>query len=152
MWAKTLLSIQLPCAAMTVRLCKPVADSCTLVQVGFDAIDQLAQQHGLSWGRKLVHKAHTAEGSIRGARVVLCKPMAFMNVSGESVAPLAKKHGMSVGQVRQGRDEQLHHKLTWLHASAHNACTKVVIRPTLARATVQQRRTAVARGKITRCV
>ena len=70
------------------------------MQVGFDAIDAFAQQHGLTWGRKLVHKAQCAEGQVAGVRVVLCKPMTFMNVSGESVAPIAKKHGIALEQVR----------------------------------------------------
>jgi peptidyl-tRNA hydrolase, PTH1 family len=70
------------------------------LQVGFDAIDKLARQHGLSWSKKLTHKALTAEGNICGTRVVLAKPMCFMNVSGESVSPLVKKHGFFPEQVR----------------------------------------------------
>ena len=67
--------------------------------MGFDAVDDLAQRHGLTWSKKLTQKAMTAEGRIHGVRVVLCKPMAFMNVSGESVAPIAKKHGIPLCQV-----------------------------------------------------
>lgn len=69
------------------------------MQVGFEAVDLLARENSLTWGRKLTHKALTAEGHIRGCRVVLCKPMTFMNVSGESVAPIAKKHGIPTSQV-----------------------------------------------------
>ena len=69
------------------------------MQVGFEAVDSLAAEHGLSWDRKLNHKAVTAQGHIHGQRVVLCKPMTFMNVSGESVRPLAQKHGFARGQV-----------------------------------------------------
>jgi peptidyl-tRNA hydrolase, PTH1 family len=69
------------------------------MQVGFDAVDELAKVHGFAWSKKLAHKALTAEGFIHGVRIVLCKPMTFMNVSGESVAPIAKKHGISMGQV-----------------------------------------------------
>ena len=69
------------------------------LQVGFEAIDALAAEHGLTWGKKLTHKALTAEGHIFEKKVVLCKPMTFMNVSGESVRPLAKKHGFEIDQV-----------------------------------------------------
>lgn len=70
------------------------------LQIGFDAVDLLAKRHGLTWSKKLEHKALISQGHIHGCRVALCKPMAFMNLSGESVAPLARKYGIPTQQVR----------------------------------------------------
>ena len=57
--------------------------------IGFMAVDRLAKRHGLTLA-KVEHKAHTASGTIAGRKVMLAKPMTFMNLSGESVAPLAR--------------------------------------------------------------
>lgn len=70
------------------------------MQIGFEAIDLLAQINGISWGKKLEHGAIVATGSIHGSRVILCKPMKFMNNSGESVAPLAKYYKVPLDKVR----------------------------------------------------
>jgi peptidyl-tRNA hydrolase, PTH1 family len=55
---------------------------------GFRAVDALAQRHGLTFG-KIEHRAQVASGTIAGRRVLLAKPQTFMNLSGESVGPLA---------------------------------------------------------------
>jgi len=57
--------------------------------IGFMAVDRLAKRHGLTLA-KVEHKAHTASSTIAGRKVMLAKPMTFMNLSGESVAPLAR--------------------------------------------------------------
>ncbi|MBK8020472.1 MAG: aminoacyl-tRNA hydrolase [Chloroflexi bacterium] len=56
--------------------------------VGWMAIDQLAKRHGLSLS-KIEHKAQTAHGTIAELRCILAKPMTFMNLSGDSIVPLA---------------------------------------------------------------
>lgn len=56
--------------------------------VGFLAVERLAQRHGLTFN-KTEHRAQTASGLIQGKRVILAKPMTFMNVSGDSIGPLA---------------------------------------------------------------
>lgn len=56
--------------------------------VGFRCLDALAQKHGLSFG-KHEHKAIVASGNIRDKRVILAKPQTYMNVSGDSVVPIA---------------------------------------------------------------
>jgi PTH1 family peptidyl-tRNA hydrolase len=66
--------------------------------VGFQALDLLAKKHGLSMG-KLEHRAMTASGSIAGQRVLLAKPQTFMNVSGDSVVPLAHFYKIPVERV-----------------------------------------------------
>lgn len=39
-------------------------------------------------------------GNMHGVPVLLCKPMTFMNVSGESVAPIMKDNGLELSQVQ----------------------------------------------------
>lgn len=57
--------------------------------VGFRAVERLAQKYGLSF-TKIEHKAQVASGTINGQRVILAKPQTYMNVSGDSVAPIAR--------------------------------------------------------------
>lgn len=71
----------------------------SVLQIGFEAIDYLAQSNGLTWGKKLEHGALVATGSVKGAKVILCKPMTFMNNSGESVAPLARYYKVPLDKV-----------------------------------------------------
>jgi PTH1 family peptidyl-tRNA hydrolase len=52
--------------------------------VGFDTVDYLAEQHGITIGEKK-HKALIGKGVIAGEKVILLKPQTFMNLSGESI-------------------------------------------------------------------
>jgi len=52
--------------------------------VGFMAIDALAEKYGISISEKK-HKALCGTGVIEGVKVLLVKPQTFMNLSGESV-------------------------------------------------------------------
>ena len=55
--------------------------------IGFDAVDALAEQYQISVNEKK-HKALCGKGVIAGEKVVLAKPQTYMNLSGESVAEL----------------------------------------------------------------
>ncbi|MBN1920122.1 MAG: aminoacyl-tRNA hydrolase [Anaerolineae bacterium] len=55
--------------------------------IGFQAVDALAQSHGLSFSRS-EHHAAVAHGMLNTHRVVLAKPQTWMNDSGKAVAPL----------------------------------------------------------------
>lgn len=57
--------------------------------MGFRAVEMLADRHGLTFS-KVEHRAQTASGMIAGRRVILAKPLTYMNLSGDSVAPLAR--------------------------------------------------------------
>lgn len=57
--------------------------------IGFRAVERLAQKHGLTFS-KIEQRAQVASGTIVGRRVILAKPQTFMNLSGDSVAPLAR--------------------------------------------------------------
>lgn len=52
--------------------------------VGFQAIDALADKYGISVDTKK-HRAFIGKGVIDGHKVVLAKPQTFMNLSGESI-------------------------------------------------------------------
>ena len=58
--------------------------------VGFEAVDAVASEIGASWEEKRQFKCLWAKGVFAGVPVVLCKPQTYMNLSGESVAPLVK--------------------------------------------------------------
>lgn len=66
--------------------------------VGFDLIDELSSRHGIKLGTAQ-HKARFGIGTIGGVGVVLVKPMTYMNLSGQSVAPLAKAHGIKPEKI-----------------------------------------------------
>ena len=55
--------------------------------VGFRVVERLAQKHGLNFD-KTEHHAQTASGTLLGKRVLLAKPMTYMNESGSAVQPL----------------------------------------------------------------
>lgn len=52
--------------------------------VGFDAIDAIADKYDIHVA-ELKHRAKIGKGYIGGNKVVLAKPLTFMNLSGESV-------------------------------------------------------------------
>lgn len=56
--------------------------------IGFHVVEAFAEAHGLDFD-KLQHKARVAVGRIDRRRVVLAKPLTYMNKSGQSVSPLA---------------------------------------------------------------
>ena len=56
--------------------------------VGFLVLDLLAEKHHLSFSRRRFD-ALLAEGDLEGARVLLCKPQTFMNLSGKAVGKLS---------------------------------------------------------------
>ena len=57
--------------------------------VGFDTIDVLAKKYGIKVKKKQF-KALTGEGFIGGEKVILVKPMTYMNNSGEAVSEIVK--------------------------------------------------------------
>lgn len=56
--------------------------------VGFDVVDRLAEQYQIPLDT-VKHKGVYGKGNIDGVKVILLKPMTFMNLSGESVAAVA---------------------------------------------------------------
>ena len=60
--------------------------------VGFETVDAIAAEIGASWEEKRQFKCLLAKGVFAGQQVMLVKPQTYMNLSGESVAPVVKYH------------------------------------------------------------
>jgi peptidyl-tRNA hydrolase, PTH1 family len=72
--------------------------------LGFLAVDRLAERHGIRITRK-DSKALVGLGEIDGHEVMLAKPQTFMNLSGTSLAPLLEKHSIGIEQFVAVYDE-----------------------------------------------
>ncbi len=57
--------------------------------MGFAAIDYISEKQGIPV-KKSKHQALIGEGTLLGERVVLAKPMTYMNLSGDAVLALAR--------------------------------------------------------------
>ncbi len=57
--------------------------------VGFQCLDRLARAHGLEF-TQWRFEASLAFGEIRGVKVLLAKPLTYMNLSGRAVGPLMR--------------------------------------------------------------
>lgn len=62
--------------------------------VGADAVRLLADRHGGSL-RRTRERAEVAEVRVDEQRVALAVPTTYMNLSGEAVAPLVRRHGIT---------------------------------------------------------
>lgn len=60
--------------------------------VGFEAVDAIASEIGATWENKKAFSCLMAKGVLSGVPVLLVKPQTFMNLSGDSVAPVVKYH------------------------------------------------------------
>jgi len=72
--------------------------------VGFRIVDQLAARAGISSPREK-YGAELYEIALGGERVLLCKPMEFMNVSGQAVRQVAGFHKIPAAQTIVVHDE-----------------------------------------------
>ncbi len=66
--------------------------------VGFDLVDRLAAKNKFKVDRSQ-HRALTGIGVVAGHTVALAKPLTFMNLSGQSAAPLLRQYGLQPGQM-----------------------------------------------------
>ena len=57
--------------------------------IGFEIIDLLAKRHNIAVTKRN-YKAVYGEGTIAGERVLLVRPMTYMNLSGEAVGAIAR--------------------------------------------------------------
>ena len=72
--------------------------------IGFMALDRIAADHGFGpW--KAAFKAEVAEGRLGTAKVLLVKPMTFMNLSGESVRAAMAFYKLTPGDITVFHDE-----------------------------------------------
>lgn len=66
--------------------------------VGFDVVDRLSERNRIKLG-KARHRAISGLGLISETPVLLVKPLTYMNLSGQSVAPLARDHQLKPTQI-----------------------------------------------------
>jgi PTH1 family peptidyl-tRNA hydrolase len=72
--------------------------------VGFMLVDEIARRHGFApWRRRF--QGETAEGTLERERVVLLKPMTFMNDSGQAVQEASSFFKLAQGEITVFHDE-----------------------------------------------
>ncbi len=59
--------------------------------VGFEVIDRLSRRHSIPVRRRAM-RAVLGDGLIEGQKVILVKPMTYMNLSGEAVAAISRMY------------------------------------------------------------
>ncbi|MFN3259729.1 MAG: aminoacyl-tRNA hydrolase [Pikeienuella sp.] len=72
--------------------------------IGFMALDRIAEAHGFSpWRKK--HQGEVAEGRLGDVRALLLKPQTFMNLSGQSVGEAARFLKIEPAEITVFHDE-----------------------------------------------
>jgi PTH1 family peptidyl-tRNA hydrolase len=72
--------------------------------IGFMAVDEIARRHGFApWRRRF--QGETAEGTIERERVVLLRPLTFMNDSGRAVQEAANFFKLAPADITVLHDE-----------------------------------------------
>lgn len=66
--------------------------------VGYQCLERVARRHEMAFGR-MMFKAMLASGRIDDTRVLLAKPLTFMNLSGQSVRPLMRWYRASLSDL-----------------------------------------------------
>ena len=66
--------------------------------VGFNVIDLLAKEYSIDVS-KIKHKALIGEGRVGTEKVILVKPMTYMNLSGESVKEVAEFYNLKPEEI-----------------------------------------------------
>ena len=73
--------------------------------VGFEAVDAVAAAAGASWEPKKAFSCLMAKGVLEGVPVMLVKPQTFMNLSGDSVAPVVRYHNCTPADLLVIQDD-----------------------------------------------
>src|ERR1700749_3273646 len=72
--------------------------------IGFVVVEEIARRHGFApWRRRF--QGETAEGTLDRERVVLLRPMTFMNDSGRAVQEAANFFKLEAGEITVFQDE-----------------------------------------------
>jgi PTH1 family peptidyl-tRNA hydrolase len=83
-----------PADLLVVGLANPGAEyEGTRHNVGGEVVRLLAERHGVTL-RKSRERATVGEVNVGGKRLTLAVPLTYMNLSGEAVAPLVRRHGI----------------------------------------------------------
>ena len=73
--------------------------------VGFEVVDRIAAGCGASWEEKRQFRCLMAKVAFAGQQAPLVKPQTFMNLSGESVAPVVKYHNATAADLVVVQDD-----------------------------------------------
>ena len=73
--------------------------------VGFEAVDAIASAIGATWEEKRQFRCLMAKGTFAGQQVMLVKPQTYMNLSGESVAPVVRYHNATAADLLVIQDD-----------------------------------------------
>ena len=73
--------------------------------VGFETVDALAASLGATWEAKPRFRCEMAKCEIAGEKAILVKPMTFMNLSGEAVAPVVGYHNATAADLVVVQDD-----------------------------------------------
>jgi PTH1 family peptidyl-tRNA hydrolase len=72
--------------------------------IGFMAVDEIARRHGFApWRRRF--QGETAEGTLERERVILLKPMTYMNDSGQAVQEASSFFKLAPHEITVFHDE-----------------------------------------------
>ena len=83
-----------PADLLVVGLANPGGEYAgTRHNVGGEVVELLAERHGAKL-RKGKERAMVDEVNVGGRRLALAIPLTYMNLSGEAVAPLVRRHGI----------------------------------------------------------
>ena len=73
--------------------------------VGFEAVDAIAAEVGAAWEAKRQFNCLMAKGTFAGMPVMLVKPQTYMNLSGDSVAPVVRYHNVTAADLLVIQDD-----------------------------------------------
>ena len=66
--------------------------------IGFDVVDELARRWNvINWKEDM--KAETGQAVVNGEKVLLVKPLTYMNNSGEAVGPIARYYKIDLDDI-----------------------------------------------------
>lgn len=73
--------------------------------VGFETVDRIAAAAGVAWEEKRSFRCLMARCVLAGQQTLLVKPQTFMNLSGESVAPVVRYHNATPADLVVVQDD-----------------------------------------------
>lgn len=73
--------------------------------IGFETVDAIAAEAGAAWEAKKAFKCLMAKCVLGGVQTLLVKPVTYMNLSGESVAPVVKYHNATPADLVVVQDD-----------------------------------------------
>jgi PTH1 family peptidyl-tRNA hydrolase len=67
--------------------------------IGFEVADAVAREMAASFKKSASFKGELADGRFANGKLMVVKPMTFMNLSGDSVAPVVKYHNATAADL-----------------------------------------------------